>query len=328
MLFRSTLGDLAAFTEYSRNIVWPMENIGWLANDFSAAVASRKKIKKIYDTAASVVEKEQPTVLPEVKGSVEFRHVSLKLGDSQVLSDISFHLEAGKTLGIMGATGAGKTSVINLLQRFYDADEGSILLDGTDIRDLSFQQLRGSISMVMQDVFLFSDTIKENIKMGKHEFVTDTIIANSAEFAQAKSFIEKMDAGYDTVIGERGVGLSGGQKQRISIARAVAKQNPILILDDSTSALDMETEHAIQQELSALTNTTKIIIAHRISAVRHADEILYLDGGKIAERGTHEELMALKGLYYQTFQCQYGAFLNAMPSASVPQTTPEPAPAI
>lgn len=323
-----TLGDLAAFTEYSRNIVWPMENIGWLANDFSAAVASRKKIKKIYDAAASVVEKEQPTVLPEVKGSVEFRHVSLKLGDSQVLSDISFHLEAGKTLGIMGATGAGKTSVINLLQRFYDADEGSILLDGTDIRDLSFQQLRGSISMVMQDVFLFSDTIKENIKMGKHEFVTDTIIANSAEFAQAKSFIEKMDAGYDTVIGERGVGLSGGQKQRISIARAVAKQNPILILDDSTSALDMETEHAIQQELSALTNTTKIIIAHRISAVRHADEILYLDGGKIAERGTHEELMALKGLYYQTFQCQYGAFLNAMPPASAPQTTPEPAPAI
>ena len=209
-----------------------------------------------------------------------------------------------------------------------DADEGSILLDGTDIRDLSFQQLRGSISMVMQDVFLFSDTIKENIKMGKHEFVTDTIIANSAEFAQAKSFIEKMDAGYDTVIGERGGGLSGGQKQRISIARAIAKQNPILILDDSTSALDMETEHAIQQELSALTNTTKIIIAHRISAVRHADEILYLDGGKIAERGTHEELMALKGLYYQTFQCQYGAFLNAMPSASAPQTTPEPAPAI
>lgn len=309
-----TLGDLAAFTEYSRNIVWPMENIGWLANDFSAAVASRKKIKKIYDAAASVVEKEQPTVLPKVNGSVEFRQVSLKLGDSQVLSDISFRLEAGKTLGIMGATGAGKTSVINLLQRFYDADEGSILLDGVDIRDLSFRQLRGSISMVMQDVFLFSDTIKENIKMGKHELVTDAIITSSAEFAQARSFIEKMDAGYDTVIGERGVGLSGGQKQRISIARAVAKQNPILILDDSTSALDMETEHAIQQELSTLTHTTKIIIAHRISAVRHADEILYLDGGKIAERGTHEELMALKGLYYQTFQSQYGTFLDTMPS--------------
>lgn len=150
--------------------------------------------------------------------------------------------------------------------------------------------------------------------MGKHELVTDAIITSSAEFAQARSFIEKMDAGYDTVIGERGVGLSGGQKQRISIARAVAKQNPILILDDSTSALDMETEHAIQQELSTLTHTTKIIIAHRISAVRHADEILYLDGGKIAERGTHEELMALKGLYYQTFQSQYGTFLDTMPS--------------
>lgn len=209
-------------------------------------------------------------------------------------------------LGIMGATGSGKSSLIYLLQRFYDADQGTVRLDGTDVRTLTLRQLRGSINVVLQDVFLFSDTIEENIKMGKRRQLAMKDVRKAARDAQASGFIEKMEEQYQTVIGERGVGLSGGQKQRISIARALSKKSPVLVMDDSTSALDMETEHEIQKMLDQLGNTTKIIIAHRISAVCHADEILYLENGCIAERGTHRELMEKKGLYYQTFQAQYG----------------------
>ena len=167
------------------------------------------------------------------------------------------------------------------------------------------------MSLVMQDVFLFSDTVNENVKMGKRSLITEQDVLNSIEKAQAAEFIEKMDEKYDTVIGERGVGLSGGQKQRISIARALSKDTPVLILDDSTSALDMETEHLIQKNLNELSDTTKIIIAHRISAVRNADEIIFLDNGSVAERGTHESLLEKKGLYYDTFMAQYGEYLEA-----------------
>ena len=247
-------------------------------------------------------------VLDEVKGEVEFSHVSFEIEGKKILEDISFALPAGKTLGIMGATGSGKSSIINLLQRFYDVKEGAVKLDGVDIRDLTLKQLRSNISVVLQDVFLFSDTIEENIKMGQRETLQLDAIKHAATRAQASGFIEKLDEQYETVIGERGVGLSGGQKQRISIARAFSKKSPILVLDDSTSALDMETEHEIQKTLNQLENTTKIIIAHRISAVRRADEIIYLENGRIAERGTHEELLAKKGLYYETYQAQYGSY--------------------
>ncbi|MDD6057531.1 MAG: ATP-binding cassette domain-containing protein, partial [Clostridiales bacterium] len=219
--------------------------------------------------------------------------------------DISFFVPKGKTLGIMGATGSGKSSVIHLLQRFYDTTSGVVSLDGVDVRRLELKQLRSNISVVMQDVFLFSDTIDENIKMGRRESLPAEEVRLAADHARAREFIEKMEEQYETVIGERGVGLSGGQKQRISIARALSKRSPILVLDDSTSALDMETEHEIQKMLNRLDNTTKVIIAHRISAVRHSDEILYLENGRIAERGTHEELLAKKGLYYETYLAQY-----------------------
>ena len=244
-------------------------------------------------------------VLKQVEGDISFEHVSFSRGDQKILEDVSFSLAHGNTLGVMGATGAGKTSMVNLLMRFFDVGAGSVKLDGVDVRELSLGQLRSSIGTVMQDVFLFSDTISENIRMGQRETVDSPAMVHAASLARAKGFIEAMPEAYETIIGERGVGLSGGQKQRISIARAIAKQNPVLILDDSTSALDMETEYEIQKSLDAL-EATKIIIAHRISAVRRADEIIFLEDGRIKERGTHEELLAKRGLYYDTYVAQMG----------------------
>lgn len=306
-----TLGEMTAFVEYSTNIVWPMEMLGWLTNSFSSAVASNKKIRKIYDEVPSITESENPVVLEKIQGKICFDHVSFHKADLyEILHDISFTLEPGKTLGIMGTTGAGKTSIVHLLQRMYDATDGKITIDDVDIKELSLEQLRTNISYVMQDVFLFSDTINENIKLGKKSTTDFNTVRKASTDAQASEFIERMERKYETVIGERGVGLSGGQKQRISIARALSKKDPVLVLDDSTSALDMETEHLIQETLEKLHHTTKIIIAHRISAVKSADEILVLQGGSIAERGTHESLLAKKGLYYETYLAQYGDVLE------------------
>ncbi len=306
-----TLGTLGAAAEYCNNIVWPMEMLGWLFNDLASAMASNNKIKKIFDEKPQITEVENPVILGDIKGDIKFDHVSLKIDDKYILNDISFHVQSGKTIGIMGATGTGKTSIINLLQRFFDANEGRILLDGEDVKNLRLKELRTNIALVMQDIFLFSDTINSNVKLGKNSVVRDEEVKQALREAQASDFIEKMENQYETLIGERGVGLSGGQKQRISIARAIAKHVPILVLDDSTSALDMETEHEIQDNLKELLDTTKIIIAHRISAVRNADEIIVLDGGGIKERGNHEELLAYKGLYYETYHAQYGDFLSA-----------------
>ncbi len=307
-----TLGSLSAFLEYSNNIVWPMEMLGWLTNSASSAIASNRKIQKIYQEKPAVTEKARPVTKEQIAGKIEFSNVSFHKADGyEILKDVNFTVMPGKTVGIMGATGAGKSSIVYLLQRLYDVTDGSVKVDDTDVRDLSLKQLRSSISVVMQDVFLFSDSISENVKLGKRDSIDPETVRKAAADARANSFIERMDQKYDTVIGERGVGLSGGQKQRISIARALAKKNPILVLDDSTSALDMETEHLIQETLETLKDTTKIIIAHRISAVKKADEIIVLDAGQVKERGTHESLIAQKGLYYETYLAQYGDILKA-----------------
>lgn len=303
---RMSLGQLAAMVEYSNNIVWPMEMLGWLTNSFSSAIASNRKLKKIYNEVPTIKEKENPIILDEVKGKITFDHVAYGKEGKHILRDVSFEVQPGETLGIMGETGSGKSTIINLMSRFYDADKGKICLDDVDIRDMKLSQVRESISQVMQDVFLFSDTIAENIKLGKKDYISEEEVEIASNNAQVSEFATKMKNKYNTVIGERGVGLSGGQKQRISIARAFAKKNPILILDDSTSALDMETEQQIQEALRKLDGVTKVIIAHRISAVKNADEIIILKDGIIAERGKHQQLLEKHGLYYETYQSQYG----------------------
>lgn len=312
---KMTVGELIAFTQYVGGMIWPMEMLGWLTNGLSSAKASVKRLNKIYaempeitDSTEVAADEELNSALFsafDINGDISFEHVTYKAGEKSILDDVSFDIKAGQTLGIMGATGSGKTTIINLLKRMYDVNNGCIKLDGIDIRDLPLPTLRRAISCVMQDIFLFSDTIDGNIRLGARETITTAEVRSALKQSHASEFVDNMEEKEQTVIGERGVGLSGGQKQRITIARALARKTPVLVLDDSTSALDTETEQEIQQVLAELSGMTKIIIAHRISAVRKADKIIVLDKGKVAESGTHEELLKLGGLYKETYDSQY-----------------------
>ena len=312
-----TVGQLIAFIQYVGNIVWPMEMLGWLTNGLSSAKASIKRLNKIYEQTPQIndesalasqnADEQINTALFnqfDLNGAISFENVTYEAGGRKILDNVSFDIKAGQTLGIMGATGSGKTTIINLLKRMYDVTGGSIKLDGIDIRNLPLNTLRRSIACVMQDVCLFSDTIEGNIRLGEKETMSKPTVMQALEKAQALGFVNEMKDAENTVIGERGVGLSGGQKQRITIARALARNTPVLVLDDSTSALDTETEQDIQQVLEGLHGMTKIIIGHRISSVRKADKIIVLDGGHIVEEGTHEELLAKGGLYKETYDSQ------------------------
>ncbi|HHH8111046.1 TPA: ABC transporter ATP-binding protein [Listeria monocytogenes] len=307
-----TLGDLVAFNGFLWMLNGPMRMSGWLINDVQRFIASSFKIQDMMATDAKIpIHAEKPA--PSLQGHVEFKNVSFHFEDdpnTDVLKNISLKASPGQTIAILGETGAGKSTLVNLICRFYDPTSGEILIDGVDARKWHVRELRNHIATVMQDIFLFSDTIERNIAFGAPDATMEDV-RRMARIADADHFIETMPESYDTIVGERGVGLSGGQKQRISLARALLKNPSILILDDTTSAVDMETEVKIQGELKKITeNTTTFIIAHRISSVKEADEILILNHGEIIERGTHSSLLAEKGYYFDIYNKQLGTEAN------------------
>lgn len=303
-----TIGNMVTVNGYLWMLNSPLRQAGWIINDLQRFLTAIEKIYKVYTTEPDIKQPEHVVEKRKLKGSVTFDHVNYYTNDDTVLKDISFHVEPGQTVGIIGATGSGKSSLINLICRFYDVNQGRVLVDDIDVRNLNLQTLRGNIGIAMQDVFLFSDTIEGNIAYGNPDCTFEQVQA-AAKIANADEFIREMPEGYDTIIGERGVGLSGRQKQRISLARAILKDPSIIILDDTTSAIDMETESMIQNELKKISDErTVFIIAHRISSIIHADQILVLDNGRLVERGTHEQLLAKKGYYSTVFHHQYGEF--------------------
>lgn len=303
-----TIGNMVTVNGYLWMLNSPLRQAGWIINDLQRFLTAIEKIYKVYTTEPDIKQPEHVVEKRKLKGSVTFDHVNYYTNDDTVLKDISFHVEPGQTVGIIGATGSGKSSLVNLICRFYDVNQGRVLVDDIDVRNLDLQTLRGNIGIAMQDVFLFSDTIEGNIAYGNPDCTFEQVQA-AAKIANADEFIREMPEGYDTIIGERGVGLSGGQKQRISLARAILKDPSIIILDDTTSAIDMETESMIQNELKKISDErTVFIIAHRISSIIHADQILVLDNGRLVERGTHEQLLAKKGYYSTVFHHQYGEF--------------------
>lgn len=305
-----SVGQLVGFTSYLWMLTWPMRDLGWLINLLSRGKASIGKINNILEVDAKVTNCENPIELQDIKESIVFNNVSFNYGEKDVLRNINLDIPAGSTVAIMGTTGSGKSTLISLIGRNYDATEGSIEIDGEDIRNLEVKSLRDKISIVPQDSFLFSDTVESNLKYGKLH-ATDEEMEEVVELSCAKEFLDDLEEGYDTLIGERGVGLSGGQKQRLCIARALLRDSKILILDDSTSALDMDTEYQLLKNLyEDEEKKTTFIIAHRISAVKNADLILYMEDGEIVEKGNHQELLEQKGKYFEIYETQFKDFLD------------------
>ncbi len=303
-----TAGQLAAFSGLIWAISEPMRNLGMLLNDTQRFFASANKVIEMYYEQPRIVDAADTVDMPErFQGKVEFKDVHFGFGREKVFDGISFTANPGETIAIMGATGSGKTSLVNLIARFYDVTGGQVLVDGVDVRKMKLRDLRHNIGMAPQEVFLFSETVDGNIAYSDPE-MSEEEVKSYARIADADGFIKRMEDGYETIVGERGVGLSGGQKQRIALARALAVKPAILVLDDTTSAVDLETEKYIQEQLAAMEGKkcTKFIIAQRISSVKDADQILILADGKIAERGTHQELLRQNGYYREIFELQHG----------------------
>lgn len=300
-----SLGDLVAVNGYLWMLTTPLRMAGWWINDVQRFTTSVEKIYHTYQAEPMVKQPKHPVKHKKYEGNIIFNHVSYQADDEDIIRDISFDVKKGQTVGILGTTGAGKSTIINLLCRFFDVTDGEIFVDGINVKDLDLYELRENIGIAMQDVFLFSDTIEGNIAYGRPDCSFERV-KEVAKMADANLFIKNMPDGYDTMVGERGVGLSGGQKQRISLARALLKDPSILVLDDTTSAVDMETESYIQRQLENINHScTTFIIAYRISSLKDADQILVMDQGRIIEQGNHEDLLKQNGYYATVYYHQY-----------------------
>ena len=298
-------GQYLSFSSLTWALSNPLRMLGMLLADLQRFHAAATMIIEVLQSKASIVDRPDSIKLIRPAGRIEFRHVNLVIKGAHILKDITFKVEPGQTIGILGSTGAGKTSLINMLMRFYEPSSGEVFLDGVNVNRYTLSSLRRRIGLAMQEIFLFSDSVSANIAYGRNDLDMDSIRIRALQ-ADADNFIQSMENRYNTLVGERGVGLSGGQRQRISLARALAIKPAVLIFDDTTSSVDSETEHYIQEQLQNLDfPCTKIIIAGRISSFRGAAMILVMDNGRIVERGTHEQLLAKKGFYYQIWSLQY-----------------------
>jgi ATP-binding cassette subfamily B protein len=305
-----TVGKLVLFAMMTERLLWPIVRLGTTLDDYERAKASARRTFGLLDTPPAIQDPPVPERLGRAQGEVFFDDVEFRYNRGQsaepVLRGVTFKIAPGETLGIAGPTGAGKSTLIKLLLRFYDVSGGAVRLDGHDVRNLAMEDLRRNIALVSQDVYLFHGTIRENIAYTTREVPLEEVV-RAAKLAQLHGFVESLPQGYDTLVGERGVKLSGGQRQRLSIARAILKDAPVLILDEATSSVDTETERAIQQALRNLTaGRTALIIAHRLSTIRHADRILVLRDGRVAEEGKHDDLIARGGTYADLWHVQSG----------------------
>jgi subfamily B ATP-binding cassette protein MsbA len=303
-----TAGGLTVFLSYLSKFFKPVQDLATMTNTIAQAAVGVDRIRAILEADTVIPQRPEARDPQALKGEIEFQNVAFSYNDeAKVLTDVSFSIKAGQMVGVVGPTGCGKSTIVSLIPRFYDPTGGSVKIDGVDLRDYKFLPLRDQIGYVLQETLLFAGSVRDNIAYG-HKDVTEAQIVEAAKLANADEFIQRMPHGYDTMVGERGDTLSGGQRQRIGIARAIVRNNPILILDEPTAALDTESEQLVMEALERLMKgRTVITIAHRLSTIRDADKIVVLKGGVVAEQGTHDELLARNGVYAELYKIQFGS---------------------